>query len=133
VCDISSIFEDYELTKSISRFYAFGDYFFISDYSDTSILGRHDGNEIEVLLYERNLAYAVNLCRNAEFEIFYVRRTNDVYRLNLQTGVIERLIYNLDNDNSFIRSIWVYNNNLMISKRTGEDGETEMLYMILQE
>ena len=133
ICDISSIFEDYEITQSISRFYAFGDFFFLSDYSDNAILCKCGEDEIEVLLCERNLTYAFDTCRNDELEFFYIRRTNDIYRLNLLTGVIEMPEYNLDNDNSFIRSILAYDNNLMISKRVGEEGKKEALYLISQE
>ena len=133
ICDISSIFEDYSIADSISRFYAFGDYFFLSDYSDLSILGKCGERGIEVLLCERNLTYAVSSCRNDKYETFYIRGANDIYRLNLQTGVIEMLKYNLDDDNSFVRSIWAYDDKLMISKRMGEEGEKEVLYLISQE
>lgn len=133
ICDISSIFEDYTITDSISRFYVFGDYFFMSDYSDNSIIGKCGDDEVEVLLCESNLAYATNSRKNNEFEYFYVRRTNVIYRLNLKTGVLAMQDFNMDNDNSVIRNIFACEDKLMISKLAGEEGEKEVLYLISQE
>jgi hypothetical protein len=130
ICDISSVFTDYAITDSISRFYTFGDYFFLSDYSDKSIIGRCNGDEAEVLLCEKNLAYAVNSKKNDGNEIFYIRRTNDIYQLNLQSGNLEELDYDFDNDNSVIRNIFVCDNKVIIAKMVGEK---EILYLISQE
>lgn len=129
--DISSIFNDYSITESIGLFYAFDEYFVLTDIIGTTILCKCEENEIQVLLCESDLEYVVNLCRTKEFEFFYVRKTNDIYRLHLPTGVIEMQDYKLDNERSVIRSIIAFQDTLMISKRIREiESETEMLYLI---
>lgn len=131
--DISSIFDDYAITKTISAFRAFGDYFMLSDLYGTSILCRCKENEIEVIFCESNIEYAKNYCKNGEFEHFYIPETNDIYRLDLRTGVLESRDYDLDNEKYVIRSMLAYDDTLMISKYTGEGDHVEVLYLISQE
>lgn len=130
-CEISSIFEESTITEQIGLFYAFGDYFMITDFSGASILCRCSEGEVEILLCESDLEYVVNQCRKREFEYFYVRRTNDIYRLNLHTGLLERQEYRLENEKSVIRSILAYKDTLLIEKITnGEDDIQEILYLL---
>ena len=131
--DINSIFKDYAITKTISAFRAFGDYFMLDDFYGTSILCRCKENEIEVIFCESNIEYAKNYCKNGEFEHFYIPETNDIYRLDLRTGVLESRDYDLDNEKYVIRSMLAYDDTLMISKYTGEGDHVEVLYLISQE
>ena len=131
--DINSIFEDYAITKTISSFYAFGDYFMLSDFLGTSILCGFKETRIEVIFCESNIEYARNYYKNGKFEHFYIPETNNIYRLDLCTGVLESLDYDLDNEKYVIRSILAYDDKLMISKYTGDGEHEEVLYLLSQE
>ena len=67
------------------------------------------------------------------FEYFYVLETNDIYRLDLRTGVLEIRDYEWNNEKYVIRSVLAYDDKLMISVRTGEEDYKEVLYLISQE
>lgn len=128
--DISNIFEDYTINKRISAFYAFGDYFMLSDLYGTSILCRFKGNGIEVIFCKSNIEYARNYYKNGEFEHFYIPETNDIYRLDLRTGVLESQDYEWDNEKYVIRNILAYDDKLMVSMYTGEADCEEIIYLI---
>lgn len=130
--NITSVFHDQELTDDIGLFYAFDNYFFITDYSGTSIICRYAEGEIETLLCKADLEYVPNLNNSSTtHEFFYVRNTNDIYRLNKQTGILEIQNYSLENDQSVVRCAFAYDDILMVIKRTLlETDHNENLYLI---
>ncbi|WP_455718101.1 hypothetical protein [Anaerosporobacter sp.] len=128
---ITDIFRNYEITDNIGVFYAFGDYFCITDYSGNSILCKAKNDEISVILCEIDLEYVTNSCDNLTYEFFYERNTNAIFKLNNLTGVLEIEKYNLDNNSSVIRCVLSYNNNLLIVKNpTTDDNNEEKIYLI---
>ena len=128
--DISSIFSDFMISKQITSFHAFGNFFMLSDIEGTSILCRCEENGVEVLLCENNLKYADNHCKNGKFEHFYIMGTNDIYRLELQSGVLETQDYNFDSENMVVFSMLAYDDTLLISRRINEEDSEEVLYLI---
>lgn len=129
--DITSIFRDYEITDNIGVFYAFDNYFCITDYSGTSIICKCTDNEIETLLCEADLEYVSNPNNSTNYEFFFIRNTNDIYRLNKQTGALEIQNYSLENEQSTIRCVLAYDNMLMITKRSLSETDTEeKLYLL---
>lgn len=112
-------------------FYAFDNYFCIGDYSGTSILCKYTGNEIDVLLCNTNLEYVPNSSNNTKYEFFYVRNTNDIYRLDTQAGTLDIQYYSLENEQSAIRCVLAYDKRLMIVKRSLSATDLEeKLYLI---
>lgn len=129
--DITSIFHDFEITDNIGAFYAFDNYFCITDYSGISIICKYTDKEIETLLCEANLEYVPNSNNKTPYEFFYLRNTNDIYRLNKQTGALEIQNYSTENEQSIIRCVLAYDNMLMITKRSLSETDTEeKLYLL---
>ena len=129
--DITSIFRDYEITDNIGVFYAFDNYFCITDYSGVSIVCKYIDKEIEMLLCEANLEYIPNSNNKTGYELFYLRNTNDIYRLNKQTGALEIQNYSMENEQFVIRCVLSYDNMLMISKYSLSETDTkDKLYLV---
>lgn len=129
--NITSIFNDYEITDNIGIFYASDKFFCITDYSGTSIVCKYTMNEIEMLLCESDLEYVFNYGDSTEYEFFYIRNTNRIYRLNTLTGNMEIQNYSLENEQSIIRCILAYGNALMVVKTSLlESNSAETLYLI---
>ena len=116
--DISSIFIDYAITDNIGVFYAFDNYFCITDYSGNSILCEYSVDGIDVLLCENDLEYVPNSSNNTKYEIFYVRNTNNIYRLDTQKGTLDIRNYDTENGQSVIRCVLAYGNMLIIVKNS---------------
>ena len=127
--DITSMIKEYPLGGGVGALYVFGNHFILSDISAQSRLCRYDENGVEVLMYDDKLEYIVNT-GESEYEFFYLRRTNDIYKLTPETGELEKITYELDNENSVIRYMRAYNDNLFIAKRppNTEDYTWEMWY-----
>ena len=129
--DITSIFRDYEITDNIGGFYAFNNYFCITDYSGVSIICKYTDKEIEMLLCEANLEYIPNSNNKTGYELFYLRNTNNIYRLNKQTGALEIQNYFMENEQFVIRCVLSYDNMLMISKYSLSETDTkDKLYLV---
>ena len=129
--DITSIFRDYEITDNIGVCYAFDNYFCITDYSGVSIICKYTDKEIEMLLCEANLEYIPNSNNKTGYELFYLRNTNDIYRLNKQTGALEIQNYSMENEQFVIRCVLSYDNMLMISKYSLSETDTkDKLYLV---
>ena len=112
-------------------FYAFDNYFCITDYSGVSIICKYTDKEIEMLLCEANLEYIPNSNNKTGYELFYLRNTNDIYRLNKQTGVLEIQNYSMENEQFVIRCVLSYDNMLMISKYSLSETDTkDKLYLV---
>ena len=127
--NITEIFEKSEISESIGTFYAFGDYFCITDISCASIICHVKNDKIDILLYDKALEYVRNSCLNNRYEYFYVRRTNNIYRLNNETGDLVLLDYELENDTSCVRYIMGDGNTLGVVK-ISEKTESEKIYFI---
>ena len=129
--DITSIFRDYEITDNVGGFYAFNNYFCITDYSGVSIICKYTDKEIEMLLCEANLEYIPNSNNKTGYELFYLRNTNNIYRLNKQTGVLKIQNYSMENEQFVIRCVLSYDNMLMISKYSLSETDTkDKLYLV---
>ena len=129
--DITSIFLDYEITDNIGVFSVFGNYLCITDYSGTSIICKYTDSEIEALLCVADLEYVSNSNNSTNYEFFYIRNTNNIYRLNKQTDTLEIQNYSLENEQSAIRCVLAYDNMLMIAKRSLSETDTEeKLYLL---
>lgn len=129
--DITSIFHDYEITDNIGVFYAFDNYFCVTDYSGVSIICKYTDKEIEILLCEADLEYIPNSNNKTDYEFFYLRNTNDIYRLNKQTSALEIQNYSTENEQSVIRCVLAYDNMLMIAKHSLLETDTEeKLYLL---
>ena len=126
--DITNVIKEHPLSGGFGSLRVFGNYFVISDVSCASMLCRYDENGAEVLLYDWNMEHVVN-SGESEHELFYIRRTNDIYKLTPETGELEKIVYELDNENSVIRYMRAYNENLFISKiATAEGDRSETWY-----
>lgn len=129
--DITSIFQNYDITDNIGVFYAFDNYFCITDYSGVSIICKYTDKGIEILLCEADLEYVPNSNNKTDYEFFYLRNTNDIYRLNKQTSALEIQNYSIENERSCIRCVLAYDNMLMIVKRSLSETDTEeKLYLL---
>ena len=120
-----SIFTEYEITTTIGKFYALGDYFYIKDFSNNAILCKCDDNGIQVLFYGNFFEYVVNFGHNEPFEYFYVKQTNNVYCLNTQTSSFEIQNFDLENEHTVIRCMHAYDKRLMIGKVSSTNSNTE--------
>lgn len=127
--EITKIFAKYNI-ENVAVFHAFNNYFCITDLSGNSILCKLESGELSALLREGDLEYVVNSCKNPDYEFFYIRRTNEIYRLNVKQGKIEKQNYNLENDTSNIRCVLLYDNTLLITKNSTTNENTESLYFI---
>lgn len=131
--DITNLFIDYEITDNIGTFYAFGNFFCITDYSNNTIICKLDKGNISVLLCDTDIEYVKNCSENISSEIFFRRGTNNIYVLDTQTGVMQIQNYDLDNDFSVIRCVLSYDDYLMIVKKPlSQEDNTEYLYLIPQ-
>lgn len=60
-----------------------------------------------------------------------MRNTNDIYRLNKQTGALEIQNYYMENEQFVIRCVLSYDNMLMISKYSLSETDTkDKLYLV---
>ena len=80
-----------------------------------------EDDEIEVLLSEDQLSYVENSGVNDTFEYFYLRQSNDLFRLNKQTGVITSVDCPLNNNNTTIQWIKASGDMLLIEKAAAVD------------
>lgn len=135
--DITNHLSRYPMTKTIRSFYAFGDYFCITDLSNNTILCKLSQGKVSVLLHGNELEYAVNGKANVPIQYFFVRGTNDIYQLNCLTGKVEKLIFGLDNDHTVIRYGLTYGDQFLLIKEPKFDPkkskaimDTETLYLI---
>lgn len=120
--DITNVIKEHPLSGGMGSLRVFGNYFVITDVSGASMLCRYDENGAEVILFDWEMEHAVN-SGESEHEFFYIRRTNDVYRLTPKIGDFEKITFELDNENSVIRYMRIYNENLFISKIPAENGD----------
>lgn len=131
--NITNLFIDYEITDNIGTFYAFKDFFCITDYSNNTIICKIYKGNILVLLCDSDIEYVESCSGNTSSEFFFHRGTNDIYVLDTQTGEMQIRNYNLNNDSSVIRCVLLYDDYLMIVKHSlSEDDHTEGLYLISQ-
>ena len=122
--EITSILDENGINY-ITYFYAFNDYFVVYDMSVSyTILCRYtdaEDNEMEVLLSGNALDYVENSGVNDSFEYFYQRGTNDLFRLNRQTGVITPVDCPLNNSSTTIQWIKASGDMLLIEKAAEVD------------
>ena len=122
--EITSILDENGINY-ITYFYAFNDYFVVYDMSVSyTILCRYtdaEDNEMEVLLSGNALDYVENSGVNDSFEYFYQRGTNDLFRLNKQTGVITPVDCPLNNSSTTIQWIKASGDMLLIEKAAEVD------------
>ena len=135
--DITNYLSTYPMTKSIRSFYAFDQYFCITDLSNHTILCKLMKGRVSVLLHGDELEYAVNGKANEPTRYFFVRGTNDIYQLNCQTGKVEKLVFGLKNDSTVIRYALSYGDKFLVIKEPKFDPKrstaiknTETLYLI---
>lgn len=128
--DITEFLKEYNILYSIGMFYAFENYFCITDYSGNSILWEVKNGEVSIVLSESDLEYAVNSCDDLNYEFFYIRNTNEIYRLDVKNGKLEKQNYNLENETSSIRCVLSYDNVLLIIKNSITNDDKESLYLI---
>ena len=122
--EITSIFAEYEITTAIGKFYAFGDYFYIRDFSNNAILCKCEDNSIQMIYCERGLYYVVNFDSNEPYQYFSTRM-NDIYRLNVETGSFEKKSYDFENERLEIYNIMAYNKRLLIVEEIKTDRTLE--------
>ncbi len=125
VTEITDIFQSYGISDNIGVFYAFGDFFCVTDYSCNTIVCRKKDGNGDVILSGNNLEYAVNSYKGLDYEFFYVRNTNDIYRLNIKSGELEIQNYSLENDTSIISYALSGKENLLIIKKLITDNQKE--------
>jgi hypothetical protein len=77
------------------------------------------------------LVYAEHTGVNDNFEYFYIRRSNDLFRLNKQTGIIEPLDCTLDNNDKLVQWIKVSNDMLVIEKAADSGSEEKRAFWYL--
>lgn len=131
VVEITDILRSYGINNNIGFFYVFGDFFCVADYSCNTIVCEKKDGKGNVILSGSNLEYAVNSCRGMDYEFFYVRNTNSIYRLNTKSGEMEMQNYHLENDISVIRYALSGEGNLLVVKRLIADNlKEERIYFI---
>ncbi len=130
--DITEILKKYEITSGIASFSVFQNYFTMTDYSSNTILCSFaDGNN-QALLCETDVVYVPNDSVNSPHEYLYKRNTNEIYRLDTESGKIEIQNYDLENDTYSIRVILSYGDNLLIVKQPDHGNGKENVYLIPQ-
>ena len=67
----------------------------------------------------------MNSYKGLDYEFFYVRNTNDIYRLNIKSGELEIQNYSLENDTSIISYALSGKENLLIIKKLITDNQKE--------
>lgn len=121
--EITNIFngensENYALSGGIAEFHVFGDYFYILDYSSMGMLCKFSEEEdrVEDVFCANALELAAKV-GDQDSEYFYIRRTNDIFRLDTKTGEFEQLHYDTDNETTGILVMQVCDGELFIAKR----------------
>lgn len=123
--EITDILKENDI-DSITDFYAFREYFAVWCHdSDSTLLCECTDASVKRLMKEDKLVYAENFGINDTYEYFYKRRSNELYRLNKKTSLIDILEGELDNSNTTIRWIKVENDMLLIEKIGSDETRNE--------
>lgn len=119
---ITDALKNTEVGEGINTFYAYGNYFCITNFSCRSVLCEVKDQEVNTLLYGNELEYVRNSLHDNLYEYFWVRGTNDIYRLNTQGGELDLLNFDLNNDVLVINYIAGSGNKLAVMKKPKEYG-----------
>lgn len=103
------------LTDSIAQFYYFNDFIYLRTYSDYGIIGKVENDFVKKLMILPKLRIAYNCSNiNGLYYVFFIRESNELFILNLQSGKFN--IKNLAlSSNESIRNIVSDGSNLCIS------------------
>lgn len=125
--DISKI-KEYLFTTGISEIRMMGDYIFITNTSNYSIVGKIVDNTIKPILMQRNLEIS-NYISNSTLQenVFYVRKTNQFYILDIANDKLNE--YSLDiKTNDIVRCVLTDKDNILIVLKSTNNIE-KVLYL----
>ncbi|MBO4809317.1 MAG: hypothetical protein J5537_09770 [Lachnospiraceae bacterium] len=110
--------------NGIVQFYCIGDYVYFRDYTDEGYIGKNTGAKIENYFNTTGLRIVNGSGRGMpEYQLFYVRRTADLYALNLKDGRLTLKTLPLSKNES-IRGAVANNDIICISLLDESDEET---------
>ena len=130
--EITQILKKYEITSGIASFSVFQNYFTITDYSSNTIVCSFAGGDNQALLCENDLVCVPNDTVGSSHEFLYKRNTNEIYRLDTESGKFEIQNFDLENDTYSIRVMLSYEDNLLIVKQPDNGNGKENVYLIPQ-
>lgn len=129
--NITDLLKKYEITSGVGSFSVFDDYFSITDYSNNTIVCNFAEGDNRVALYENDVEYVRDYTDSSPDKFLYKRNTNEIYRLDPDTGKVQIQKLDLENDTSSIRVVLAYGDNLLIVKQPNLDGDkNEDVYLI---
>lgn len=124
-----------EFNGGAVNFWACGDYFAIGDMSDSLTMFRLRNKEAEILWTEEPLRVFSNTSYSKD-KLFFRWNTNEIYRLNLDTGELEPLSYKVNREGekwniglAFISNEQIYLAKIPDTDKFGEEEElTQRMY-----
>lgn len=105
-----------ECVQMVGVFYAYDDYFCITDATPKTVLCQARDGEVKVLLRGTDLEYAKNSGESSRYEYFFQRYTNDLYCLDTEKDKLYKKVYDLDNENTYIRVASFNDDQLLLVK-----------------
>jgi hypothetical protein len=129
--NITDLLKKYEITSGVGSFSVFNNYFSITDYSNNTIVCNFEEGDNRVALYENDVEYVRDYTDSSLDKFLYKRNTNEIYRLDPDTGKVQIQELDLENDTSNIRVVLSYGDNLLVVKQPDLDGDkNEDVYLI---
>lgn len=129
--DITDLLKKYEITSGVGSFSVFDNYFSITDYSNNTIVCNFAEGDNRVALYENDVEYVRDYTDSSPDKFLYKRNTNEIYRLDPDTGKVQIQKLDLGNDTSNIRVVLSYGENLLVVKQPNLDGnKNEDVFLI---
>lgn len=101
----------------------FENYFYLADLGGASRLCRYDENGAEVIMFDYALEHVLN-SGETEHEYFYIRRTNELYRLDPKNCTFERVAVPDEGEDSVIRYM-ISNNGTLLMAKCSSDVEAD--------
>jgi hypothetical protein len=112
------------ISNGIVQFYAFGNYFYIRNFSDYGIIGQIENDRIAPILILPQLRIANNSMNTIDnYYIFFIRGSNQYYMLCNEEGSILKGTIQL-RENESIRHAISDGENLCVNVLDGENTET---------
>ena len=116
--ELTKLFSEFEIEESIGSFSAFGNCFFISDFSNNAAVCMVKQGELSVLLFENGIMKIEDFSGNTSRALFRCVNTNEILSLDMQTGEIRSLSLTFETPTDSVESAWVYNEHLLLVKET---------------
>lgn len=133
VIDCSNIY-NYLEGQNILNFYFYNDFVFVSNLSGSSIIGKIENNQLDIILkgnYEYRLEPTIsNSDKNRNTAIFFLRDYKYLFLLNINTNSIN--CYDISKENyEHLRYCYIDNENLLYSLKSSE-GDEQLFYESIQ-